>query len=79
VGLDDRAALPVAIAVNERTATVTFPVGVLEEVCDATTVTLPFALATAGDVKVGAAVYPLEVPPAAESNRRRVLSKETAT
>ena len=67
------------MAVNESTATVTLPVGAFEEVCDATTVTLPFTFAAVGDVKVGVAAYPVEDPPAAETNWSRVLSKETAT
>ena len=73
------AAEPVPIPVKERTATTTLPVGADEEVWDATSVTLPFAFAVAGAVKVGVPVYPVEVPPAAESNRTRVLSNVTAT
>ena len=46
----ESAALPEPIAVNDSTATPTLPVGPLEEVCDATTVTAPFAFAVAGDV-----------------------------
>jgi hypothetical protein len=36
--------------VKDRTATLTLPVGALEEVCEATTMTVPFALAVAGEV-----------------------------
>jgi hypothetical protein len=38
------------MAVNDRTATLTLPVGPLEEVCDATTVTLPLAFAVGAEV-----------------------------
>jgi hypothetical protein len=38
------------VAVKDKTATVTFPVGALEDVCDATTVTFPFAFAAPGEV-----------------------------
>ena len=53
-GLAVREALPEAIAEKDRTATVALPVGAVVEVCEATTVTLPFALATEGLVYVGA-------------------------
>ncbi len=46
----DSAALPDPIAVNDSTATLTFPVGLLDEVCEATTVTIPLAFAVAADV-----------------------------
>lgn len=55
----------------------TRPVGSLPDVCEATRVTVPDALALPGLVYVGGEVYPAEVPPEAESKRRRVLSKST--
>jgi len=65
--------------VNDSTATFTLPVGLLEDVCDATTVTFPLAFAVAGDVYVGAPVYPDDEPPVADWNCSRVLSNVTAT
>lgn len=50
VAAADSAALPEPMAVNESTATPTLPVGPLEEVCEATTVTFPLALAVGADV-----------------------------
>jgi hypothetical protein len=38
------------MAVKDSTATLTFPVGALDDVCDATTVTFPLAFAVAADV-----------------------------
>jgi hypothetical protein len=52
-------------------------VGVVAEVWDATTVTAPPKFAVVGFVKVGAEVYPAELPPEAELNCRRALSNET--
>jgi hypothetical protein len=71
-------AVPAPIVVKERTATVTLPVGAESEVCDDTTMTLPFAFAVAGEVYVGTPVKPGDVPPLPESKRSRVLSKATA-
>ena len=77
VGFVLRFALPDAIVVKERTATLMSPVGEVEDVCEATNVTEPVELAVAGLVKVGAEVYPAELPPEAEVNCSRALSKET--
>ena len=46
----DSEALPEPMAVNDSTATLTAPEGPLDDVWDATTVTIPFAFAVAADV-----------------------------
>ena len=59
---------PLANGVNERTPTVTSPVGAEEPVCAADRITCPFAFAVAGLVNAGALVKPVELPPFALVN-----------